>query len=244
MASEIIHSGDRVSIGDPTILSWRALGQLVVVQVGRKLRNSPDSLGIPAASAIVLATLWALAELTGMTGNTIDLSIPPVAVTMQSSGIGKAFCQAPAAGPGAVGQWTTPLYACGTGGITGPTGPLSVAPDTDGRMILETTMGITSIYAVMMANTDSSGVIGASGAEFRDGYAFSPAFVTASGLSITALSRQCETGFAPAPPTIANRTPYGAGQASYAPGTPSVTASGGFVCGGTRIVEGDLDLPD
>ncbi|MGA7966753.1 MAG: hypothetical protein WCB49_12880, partial [Gammaproteobacteria bacterium] len=172
-----------------------------------------------------------------------------VTVAPQTAGIGKAFCRAPSPAPGKTAittgtAWKFPLYACATGGIAGPAGPLVTAPGTDGRMILETVKGVRSIYAVMMTNTGSRAAPEASGAEFRNGYAFSSAFVTNSGESLTDLSHQCEAGFTPAPMSITDPVPYGAGQASYAPGTPSITPNGGFICGSTHIVSGDLNLSD
>ncbi|HQT61237.1 MULTISPECIES: hypothetical protein [unclassified Acidiphilium] len=244
MSYEVAQPDERMSIGNPNLMSWRAMGALVAVrqEVSRRLRETPDMLSVLAAVVIAGATLWSGAELSGLTSDAIALSIAPVAVAPQSGGTGKAFCQMPAGG--AASDWAFPAYACGTNGIAGPDGPVSAAPFTDGRMIVESRYGSSSIYAVMMANTGSFAGPGASGAEFRDGYAFNHGFIVASGLSVTALSRQCEAGFSPAPPTIDNPAPFGAGQASYAPGTPAMTPEGGFVCGNSHILDGDLDLPD
>lgn len=244
MSYEVAQPDERMSIGNPNLMSWRAMGALVAVrrEVTRRLGATPDPLSVLAAVVIAFATLWSGAELSGLTGNAIALSIAPVAVAPQSGGTGKAFCQMPAGGE--AGDWAFPAYACGTDGIAGPDGPVSAAPFTDGRMIVERRYGASSIYAVMMANTGSFAGPGASGAEFRDGYAFNRVFLAATGLSVTTLSRQCEAGFSPAPQTIDNPAPFGAGQASYAPGTPAMTPEGGFVCGNTHIIDGDLDLPD
>lgn len=210
-----------------------------------RVANSPDRLSFPAMAIIMVATLWASLQLAGLSDNTVDLRIAPV--TLQASQNSKTFCQAPAKGAAAAvasDDWRFPLYACGTAGIAGPVGPLTTVQDTGGRMMLENGVGGPSIYAVMMSNTDISGNPAVTGAEFRDGYAFSPQFVAATGLPMAAFSRRCEAGFSPQPASMSEPTPYGAGQASYAPGTPSMTPEGGMVCGDTRIVSGDLNLPD
>lgn len=248
MHTEVVQSERQVRIEEPIIVMPRGFAGLNVFLT---IRRMPEFLGLPAAAMIAAATIWAGAQLLGFNTDTVDLRIAPVMVAPQTGGPGKIFCRAPQPGAGTDGSaitdsagWKFPLYACATGGIAGPAGPVTAASATDGRMLLETVGNHGAIYAVMMKNTASRGMPDASGAEFRDGYAFSPAFVAQSGLSITALSRRCEAGFAPAPRSLEDPAPYGAGQASYAPGTPSVTPKGGFVCGGTRIVDGDLNLPD
>lgn len=236
-------------IEEPPVFGPIGFARIAVALVAQQVRRVPETVTIPAAAMIAAAAIWAVAQLLGISADTIDLRIAPVTVAAQTPGMGKAFCRAP---PPAAGQtsitsaadWAFPLYACATGGIAGPTGPTELVPATAGRMVLETTAGGSAIYAVMMANTGSRTRPAASGAEFRDGYAFSPDFVANAGMSLTRLSNQCEAGFAPAPMSLADPAPYGEGQAVYAPGTPSVTPDGGFICGNTHIVGGDLDLPD
>lgn len=247
MGIEVTPSLHAVRIKEPLTFADHGVAEDAGRSLVSRVANKPDLLSYPAAAIIVAATLWASLQLVGLSDNTVDLRISPVSV--QTAGAGKAFCQQPAQAFGHTGRnsatdWTFPRYACGSAGIRGPEGPLHVVPDTGGEMVVENSSRGPAIYAVMMANTGNNGDPSATGAEFRDGYAFSPAFAANTGLSMLQFSRQCEAGFKPEPRSFENPTPYGAGQASYAPGTPSMTPDGGLICGDTHITSGDLNLPD
>lgn len=197
---------------------------------------------------VLIAAVWCIGYFIINQAGTVDLGISPVSV-QSGSASGKTFCKLPAGynldSASSRRGWSFPLYACGIGGIDGPKSMIRVAKNTDGRMILSTNGGGANVvYTVMMANTDGFGDTKASGAEFRDGYSFSPSFVIKAGLTQANLLAQCQSGFSPANATMDDLDPYGAGQASYAPGVPSMTPDGGFICGSTHIVSGSLDMPD
>ncbi len=131
------------------------------------------------------------------------------------------------------GAWSFPTYACGTGGIAGPVGPVQTvnAGGGDYSLVQVNSQGVQSYYAVLQGNRTQAA--GGSTTLFSDGYATMSADAAYFGITYASFSQSCTAGYTSQP------SGYGP-SIVYNPSTPSEDSAGNFLCGGSSIKSGSL----